>query len=92
MNSRCLHSALPIWVFRWDLSKFDYPGPKQSEDLRIKFASENEIGSVARVWYEGLGQEEGSPWTSYLKKWTPATAAKWFLDFQETTRREDVGR
>ena len=66
-------------VFRWDLSRFDYPGPKQSEDLRVKFASENEIGSAARVWYEGLGQEEGSPWTSYLKKWIPATAAKWFL-------------
>ena len=67
-------------VFRWDLSKFDYPVPKQSEDLRIKFASENEIASAAKVWYEGLTQEEGSPWTSYLKKWTPATAAKWFLD------------
>ena len=67
-------------VFRCDLSKFDYPGPKQSEDLRIKFASDNEIGSAAREWYEGLGQEERSPWTSYLKKWTPATAAKWFLD------------
>lgn len=67
-------------VFRWYLFKFDYPGPKQSEDLRIKFASENEIGSAAKVWYEGLTQEEGSPWTSYLKKWTPASAAKWFLD------------
>jgi hypothetical protein len=45
-------------VFRWDLFKFDYPGPKQSEDLRIKFASENEIGSAAKVWYEGLTQKK----------------------------------
>lgn len=67
-------------MFRWDLSRFDYPGPKQSEDLRVKFASEDEIGSAAEVWYEGLRNEEGSPWENYLKKWTPSSAAKWFLD------------
>ncbi|SRR6266567_5912752 len=70
----------PFGPFYWDLAKFDYPGPKQSEDLRIRLASEKEIGLVAKVWYEGLSEEEGSPWTSYLKKWTPASAAKWFLD------------
>jgi GNAT superfamily N-acetyltransferase len=67
-------------VFRWELSKFDYPGPKQFEDLRVKFAAENEIGSAAEAWYEGLSNEEGSPWENYLKRWTPASAAKWFLD------------
>ena len=48
MSSKCLHSAF-YCVFRWDLAKFDYPGPKQSEDLRIRLASEKEIGSVAKV-------------------------------------------
>ncbi len=27
-----------------------------------------------------MTQEEGSPWAGYLKAWTPASAAKWFLD------------
>jgi len=67
-------------VFRWDLSKFDYPNPSQTAEIRIRLASESEIGSAAEVWYEGLAEEEGSPWANYLKKWTPATAAKWFLD------------
>lgn len=67
-------------VFRWDLSAFDYPIPKQSEDLRVKFGSENEIGSAAEVWYEGLSNEEGSPWANYVKRWTPTSAARWFLD------------
>ena len=62
------------------MSKFDYPSPKHSQALRVKIASENEIGSVAEVWYEGLSNEEGSPWANYLKRWTPASAAKWFLD------------
>lgn len=38
------------------------------------------MGSVAEVWYEGLSQEEGSPWANYLKKWTPTSAERWFLD------------
>ena len=67
-------------MFRWDLSKFDYPNPSQTAEIRIRLASESEIGSAAEVWYEGLAEEEGSPWANYLKKWTPATAAKWFLD------------
>ncbi len=41
---------------------------------------ENEIGLAAAVWYEGLGEEHGSPWENYLKKWTPISAGKWFLD------------
>ncbi len=48
--------------------------------MRIGFASENQIGSAAKVWYDGLGKEEGSPWENYLKKWTPSSAARWFLD------------
>lgn len=68
------------YVFRWDLSKFDYPSPKRSQDVRVKVASENEMGSVAKVWYEGLSNEEGALWANYLKKWTPASAAKWFLN------------
>jgi len=67
-------------VFRWDLSKFDYLDPSQTAELRIRLASEKEIGSAAEVWHEGLGQEEGSPWANYLKKWTPTSAEKWFLD------------
>ncbi len=67
-------------MFRWDLSKFDYPSPSRTAEVRVRLASESEIGSAAEVWYEGLAAEEGSPWANYLKKWTPATAAKWFLD------------
>ncbi len=67
-------------MFRWDLSKFDYPSPSRTAEVRVRLTSESEIGSAAEVWYEGLAEEEGSPWANYLKKWTPATAAKWFLD------------
>ncbi|OLD12642.1 MAG: hypothetical protein AUI50_01850 [Crenarchaeota archaeon 13_1_40CM_2_52_14] len=67
-------------VFRWDLSKFDCPDPSKTTEVRIRLASESEIGSVAELWYEGLGQEEGSPWMNYLKKWTPTSAGRWFLD------------
>jgi GNAT superfamily N-acetyltransferase len=67
-------------VFRWDLSKFDYPSPSQAAELAVRFASESEIDSVVGVWYEGLGQEEGSPWSNYLKNWTPKSAGRWFLD------------
>jgi GNAT superfamily N-acetyltransferase len=67
-------------VFRWDLSKFDNPSPGQTAEVGIRFASESEIGPVAEVWYEGLGQEEGSPWSNYLKNWTPNSARRWFLD------------
>jgi len=74
-------------VFRWDLAKFDYPGPKQSEDLRIRIVSETEIGSVTKVCYESLSEEEGSPLTSCLKKWTPASAAKWFPDSKKRLGR-----
>ena len=67
-------------MFRWDLSKFNYPDPNQTAGMRVRFASEGEIGSAAEVWYEGLIEEEGSPWENYLKKWTPSGAARWFLD------------
>src|SRR5713226_5090920 len=67
-------------VFRWNLSKFDYPDPIQAAEVRVRFASEGELGSAAAVWYEGLGQEEGSPWAGYLKRWTPTGAGRWFLD------------
>jgi GNAT superfamily N-acetyltransferase len=48
--------------------------------IQVRFVSESEIGSVAEVWYEGLKEEEGSPWENYLKNWTPSSAARWFLD------------
>jgi GNAT superfamily N-acetyltransferase len=67
-------------VFRWDLSKFNYPDPNQTVGIQVRFASEGDIGSAAEVWYLGLKQEEGSPWESYLKNWTPSSAARWFLD------------
>jgi GNAT superfamily N-acetyltransferase len=67
-------------VFRWDLSKFNYPDPNQTAGIRVRFAPEGEIGSAAEVWYEGLRGEEGSPWENYRKKWTPSSAARWFLD------------
>ena len=67
-------------VFRWDLSKFDYLDPSQTR----KYASgrHQRAKSVRRQKYDmkGLGQEEGSPWANYLKKWTPTTAGRWFLD------------
>lgn len=49
----------------------------------LRYAEAEEIGSVAQVWYEGLKDEPGSPWTDYLTRWTPITAAKWFLDSQK---------
>ena len=67
-------------MFRWDLSKFNHPDPNQTAGIRVRFASEGEIGSAAEVWYQGLIEEEGSPWENYLKKWTPSGAARWFLD------------
>ncbi len=67
-------------MFRWDLSRFNYSDPNQTAGIRVRFASEGEIGSAAEVWYEGLREEEGSPWENYLKKWTPSSAARWFLD------------
>jgi GNAT superfamily N-acetyltransferase len=46
----------------------------------VRQARDDEMSAVAAVWYRGLGEEEGSPWADYLKKWTPNSAAKWFLD------------
>jgi len=91
VSNKRLHSALSI-ACSDGTYPCSYPGPKQSEDLRIKFASENQIASAAKVWHEGLTQEEGSLWMSYLNKWTPASAAKWFLDSQKRLARESVGR
>jgi ribosomal protein S18 acetylase RimI-like enzyme len=70
-------------VFRWDLSGFAYSEPPQPPDTLIRYADAGEIGSVAQVWYEGLKDEPGSPWADYLTRWTPVTAAKWFLDSQK---------
>jgi GNAT superfamily N-acetyltransferase len=67
-------------VFRWDLSSFVYPDPNLTTEVRIRFAAETEIAPAAEVWHEGLSREEGSPWANYLKKWTPASAGRWFLD------------
>ncbi|TMI45149.1 GNAT family N-acetyltransferase [Candidatus Bathyarchaeota archaeon] len=32
-------------MFRWDLSKFNYPDSNQTEQIRVRFASESEIGT-----------------------------------------------
>ncbi len=66
-------------VFRWDLSTFEHPMPKPGP-IQIRLARDNELLAVAEVWHRGLSQEEGSPWADYLKRWTPTSAAKWFLD------------
>ena len=49
----------------------------------LRYADTEEIRSVAQVWYDGLKDEPGAPWADYLVKWTPITAAKWFLDSQK---------
>jgi GNAT superfamily N-acetyltransferase len=67
-------------VFRWDLSSFAYPEPSRSPEILLRYADAGEMGSVAQVWYEGLKDEPNSPWADYLTRWTPVTAAKWFLD------------
>lgn len=67
-------------VFRWDLSCFDYPDSNLTTEAKVRFGSESEMASIAETWYEGLGEEEGFPWESYLKKWTPNSAASWFRD------------
>ncbi len=69
-------------VFRWDLSSFEYSEPPRPPETLLRYADAGEIGSVAEVWFEGLKDEPGAPWADYLKKWSPGTAAKWFLDSQ----------
>jgi ribosomal protein S18 acetylase RimI-like enzyme len=64
------------------LSSFAYSEPPHPPETLLRYADAKEIGSVAQVWYEGLKDEPGSPWADYLRNWTPATAAKWFLDSQ----------
>jgi GNAT superfamily N-acetyltransferase len=49
--------------------------------VQVRLARGSELVAVAEVWYRGLGQEEGSPWADYRKRWTPGSAAKWFLDY-----------
>ena len=70
-------------TFRWDLSSFAYPEPPSTPETLLRYAERGEIGSVAQVWYEGLKDEQGTPWADYLVRWTPVTAAKWFLDSQK---------
>jgi ribosomal protein S18 acetylase RimI-like enzyme len=70
-------------VFRWDLSSFVYSEPPSPQEILLRYADASEIGSVAQVWYEGLKDEPDSPWADYLTRWTPVTAAKWFLDSQK---------
>jgi ribosomal protein S18 acetylase RimI-like enzyme len=70
-------------VFRWDLSSFAYSEPQSPPEILLRYADAGEIGSVAQVWYDGLKDEPGAPWADYLVKWTPSTAAKWFLDSQK---------
>ena len=70
-------------VFKWDLSNFVYPEPVSPPETLFRYADAGEIGSVAQVWYEGLKDEPGAPWADYLVRWTPLTAAKWFLDSQK---------
>ena len=70
-------------VFRWDLSSFVYPEPLSPSEALLRYADAGEIGSVAQVWHEGLKDEPGSPWADYLTRWTPISAAKWFLDSQK---------
>jgi ribosomal protein S18 acetylase RimI-like enzyme len=70
-------------VFRWDLISFVYSEPPSPQEILLRYADASEIGSVAQVWYEGLKDEPDSPWADYLTRWTPVTAAKWFLDSQK---------
>ena len=70
-------------VFKWDLNGFAYLEPPRSPETLFRYAAPEEIVSVAQVWYEGLGDEPGSPWVDYLTKWTPVSAAKWFLGSQK---------
>lgn len=70
-------------VFRWDLNSFEYSEPPSPPETLLRYADAGEIGSVAQVWHEGLENESGSLWDDYLTRWTPATAAKWFLDSQK---------
>ena len=60
-----------------------YSEPPSVTETLFRYTDAEEIGSVAQVWYEGLKDEPGSPWDDYLTRWTPATAAKWFLDSQK---------
>jgi GNAT superfamily N-acetyltransferase len=70
-------------VFRWDLNSFDYSEPSSPPETLLRYADAGEIGSIAQVWYEGLKEEPGAPWADYTARWTPVTAAKWFLDSQK---------
>ncbi|HVH15227.1 MAG TPA: GNAT family N-acetyltransferase [Candidatus Angelobacter sp.] len=65
------------------MSSFAYSEPPSRPETLLRYADAGEMGSVAQVWHEGLKDEPGSPWADYLTKWTPASAAKWFLDSQK---------
>ncbi len=67
-------------VFRWDLSQLENSEPKTSDEVQVRYAKENEFPPIAELWYNGLSREDGTPWTDYLRRWTPNSAAKWFLD------------
>lgn len=65
------------------MSSFAFSEPLSPPETLFRYADAKEIGSVAQGWYEGLRDEPDSPWAGYLTKWTPDTAAKWFLDSQK---------
>ena len=65
------------------MSSFEYSEPPSPSETLLRYADAGEIGSVAEVWYEGLKDEPGAIWADYLVRWTPITAAKWFLDSQK---------
>ena len=65
------------------MSSFEFSEPPSPSETLLRYADAGEIGSVAEVWYEGLRDEPGAPWADYLLRWTPITAAKWFLDSQK---------
>lgn len=60
-----------------------YSEPPSETETLLRYTDAEEIGSVAQVWYDGLKDEPGFPWADYLTKWTPVSAAKWFLDSQK---------
>jgi len=60
-----------------------YSEPPSVTETLFRYTDAEEIGSVAQVWYEGLKDEPAFPWADYLTRWTPVSAAKWFLDSQK---------
>lgn len=76
--------------FRWDLTEFDYPEPPIPPGLRIRYATVDELPSIAELWRNGTGEEQGGPWDHLLHFWTPKVVEGWFKHHHAKNRAKTI--